>query len=85
MSKLKDNKLFAIFVAVSSVIIIAGIILYALLGFNTMADKLDGYRIDVNYNVIIGLNDKEEARTPSRRTASPIPKRIRFPPWTARR
>ena len=61
MSKLKDNKLFAIFVAVSSVIIIAGIILYALLGFNTMADKLDGYRIDVNYNVIIGLNDKEDA------------------------
>ena len=61
MTKFKGNKLFALLVAISSVIIIAGIILYAVLGFNTANDKFDGYRVDINYNVMIELDKKEEA------------------------
>ncbi len=60
MTKFKGNKLFALLLAVSSVVIIAGIILYAVLGFNTANDKFNGYRVDVNYNVLIDLNKQEE-------------------------
>lgn len=55
--RLKSLKLWPLYVAVSAVVIIAGIILYALLGFNT-ATK-DYKTFEVQYNVVVGLNNKE--------------------------
>ncbi len=65
MNKLRSNKLFALFAAISSVIIIAGIILFALLGFNNAQDKPNRFAIDVSYdttvvNGTIGEGDEKE-------------------------
>lgn len=53
MNKLRSNKLFALFAAISSVIIIAGIVLYALLGFNNAQDKPVSKALDVTYGVTV--------------------------------
>ncbi len=53
MNKLRSNKLFALFAAISSVIIVAGIILYALLGFNTAKDRPAAKFIDVSYGTTV--------------------------------
>ena len=58
--RLKSLKLWPAFVAVSSVIILAGIILYALLGFNMAAEKPAYKTFEVQYNVVAVINDKEE-------------------------
>ena len=60
MTKLKGNKLFTLLLALSTVVIVAGIILYAVLGFNTAPDRLNGYRVNINYNVIIEIDQKQE-------------------------
>ncbi len=56
--RLKSLKFWPLYVAVSAVVIIAGIILYALLGFNAI--KTDYKTFEVQYNVVVGLADKEE-------------------------
>ncbi len=56
----KGNKLFALFLAISSVVIVAGIILYALLGFNTAPERPTNYTFEVKYNVVLGINDLED-------------------------
>ncbi len=63
MNKLRSNKLFALFVALSSVIIIAGIVLYAVLGFNNAQDKPATKYIDVTYGaaVVNGTVGEEDA------------------------
>ncbi len=53
MNKLRSNKLFALLVAISSVIIVAGIILYVLLGFNTAKDRPTSKFIDVSYGTTV--------------------------------
>ncbi len=58
--RLKSLKLWPLFVAVSAVVILAGIILYALLGFNVAAEKPSYKTFEVQYNVVVELNDKEE-------------------------
>ncbi len=61
MTKIKDNKLFALLLAVSSVIIVAGIILYALLGFNALADVPASKTVELRYNALVEIEDKEAA------------------------
>ena len=58
--RLKSLKMWPLFVAVSAVVIIAGIILYALLGFNASAEKPSYKIFTVHYNVVAELNNKEE-------------------------
>lgn len=58
--RLKSLKLWPIFVAVSAVVILAGVILYALFGFNVSAEKPEYKTFEVQYNVVVGLNEKEE-------------------------
>ena len=58
--RLKSLKLWPLFVAVSAVVILAGIILYALMGFNTTAEKPEYKTFEVRYNVVAVINNKEE-------------------------
>ena len=58
--RLKSLKMWPLFVAVSAVIILAGIILYSLLGFNTSAEKLNYKEFTVRYNIVAVINNKEE-------------------------
>lgn len=46
-------KMLPIWIAISSVIILAGIILFALLGFNTSADRNDRKTFEVEYDVVV--------------------------------
>ena len=57
--RLKSLKLWPLYVAFSSVVILAGIILYALFGFNTAAEKPQYKTFEVQYNVVAVINDKE--------------------------
>lgn len=57
--RLKSLKLWPVYVAVSAVLILAGIILYSLLGFNTAAEKPAYKTFEVEYNVVAEINDKE--------------------------
>ena len=54
--RLKSLKLWPIFVAVSAVVILAGVILYALFGFNVSAEKPEYKTFEVQYNVVVGLS-----------------------------
>lgn len=57
--RLHSSKAMALFLALSSAVIIAGIILYALLGFNVSATE---YRtVDVTYDAVVTIANKEEA------------------------
>ena len=58
--RLKSLKLWPLYVAVSAVIILAGIILYALMGFNATAEKPEYKTFEVRYNVVAVINNKEE-------------------------
>ncbi len=60
MNKIKNNKLFAVVLAISSVVIIAGIILYALLGFNLLPERPEKYTFEVHYDVNIALGKEED-------------------------
>ena len=53
MNKSKTNKLLAIVLAISCVVIVAGVILYALLGFNTMPERTESYTVEVSYETIL--------------------------------
>lgn len=53
MNKLRSKKLFALLIAISSVIIVAGVILYALFGFNNAQDKPEAKCIDVSYGTTV--------------------------------
>lgn len=61
MTKMKDSKLFAFLAAVSAVILVAGVILYALLGFNTLPDVPASKTVELNYNALVEIRDKEQA------------------------
>ena len=58
--RLKSLKLWPLYLLVSAVVIIAGIILYALMGFNTAMDKPEYKTFEVRYNVVAVINNKEE-------------------------
>lgn len=58
--RLRSLKLWPLFVAVSAVVILAGIILYALLGFNTSPEKPEYKTFEVQYDVVAVINQKEE-------------------------
>lgn len=58
--RMKSIKLWPLFTAVSAVIILAGIILYALLGFNTATEKPEYKTFEVQYSVNAVLKEKEE-------------------------
>lgn len=60
MSKLKEHKL-SLILALTAVIVIAGIILYALLGFNTMPDRDKHFTFEVEYDVVVEVSNQEEA------------------------
>ena len=48
---MSKNKLLPIWAAISAVLIIAGIVLMALLGFNTALDQPEHKTFDVYYNL----------------------------------
>lgn len=50
MSKFNFRKLLPVCIAISAVIVLAGIILYALLGFNTASDNVTQDVLDVKYD-----------------------------------
>ncbi len=54
------NKLLALWVAISAVVIVAGIVLFALMGFNNQADSPTYKTITVNYGVRVEISDREE-------------------------
>lgn len=58
---MKTKKLFPIFIAVSAVIILVGIILMAVLGFNTSAEKSESKTFEVTYDVVVEISEKEKA------------------------
>ena len=58
--RLKSLKLWPVFVAISAVIVLAGVILYALLGFNTSAEKPAYKTFEVQYNVVAVIQNKED-------------------------
>ena len=59
MSKLKKIKLLPILCAVSAVVLLAGIILMALLGFNHSAEYPTNYTVEVGYGITV-KNDPEK-------------------------
>ena len=61
MNKLILNKLFSILLAISGAVIVLGIVVYAIWGFNIAPDRPQHYTFEVNYDVVIELNEKEEA------------------------
>lgn len=62
MNNRKPWKLLPVWLALSAVIIIAGIILMALLGFNTAAELPENTQFEVKYNIIV-INDEDMQNT----------------------
>ncbi len=58
MNKLAPWKRLPIWLAISAVVIIAGIILMALLGFNNAAEKPENTKYEVEYNIVV-INDED--------------------------
>lgn len=61
MKALRSGKLLPLFAALSAAIIIAGIVIFAVFGFNTASEKPKQQTLTVEYNVLIELEDKEAA------------------------
>ncbi len=65
MNKFKPWKKLPIWLAISAVVIIAGIILTVLLGFNTAAERPDNLQLEVKYDITVvnseQLQDKLES------------------------
>lgn len=59
--KIRTVKLLPVWIAVSAVVIIAGIILFALMGFNNSADRPTAKTFEVTYGVSVDLNEEEKA------------------------
>lgn len=59
MNKLSGKK-FSLFAALSLVVIVAGIILYSLLGFNTAPDRRKSYTFEVKYEMLLQVFDQED-------------------------
>ena len=57
----KRLNLLPVWAAVSAVIILAGIVLMALLGFNVALDRPESKVFDVHYNVVVDLNEESKA------------------------
>ncbi len=57
MNKFKPWKLLSVFLAISAVVIIAGIVLMVLLGFNNSADMPENKMFEVKYDVTV-INDE---------------------------
>ncbi len=53
------GKLFPVLAALSCVVILAGIVLYALLGFNTAAEVPEGYTFEARYDVVLEISGHE--------------------------
>lgn len=60
-NRIRPVKLLPVWIAVSAVVILAGIILTALLGFNFSADKPKSKTFEVQYDVLIQITESEEA------------------------
>lgn len=60
MSK-KILKLLPLWTAITGVIVIAGIVLMALLGFNTAAERPQNYSIEVGYGVSVDIDEEKTA------------------------
>lgn len=60
--QVKPIKLLPVWLAVSAVVIIAGVILMALLGFNTAADRAEQSRFEVRYGVTIVADTAKEEK-----------------------
>ena len=56
----KRSKLLYVWVAVSAAILIAGIVLFALFGFNTSFDRPASKTVDVSYNVVVELSEENK-------------------------
>ena len=57
----KRLNLLPVWAAISAVIIIAGIVLMALLGFNNSLDRPESKNFDVYYNVVVDLSEERKA------------------------
>lgn len=55
-------KLFSVWIAVSAVIVIAGIALMALLGFNTASDFPNNVTFEVEYNVSVKVDEEAQGK-----------------------
>ena len=64
MSKKRLN-LLPVWAAISAVIIIAGIVLMALLGFNEALDRPESKTFDVHYNVVVDLSEDRKSELAS--------------------
>lgn len=53
----RPAKLLSVWIAVSSVIIIAGIVLFAILGFNFSAEKSENRKFEVRYDVVAQITE----------------------------
>lgn len=65
MNKFRPWKKLPIWIAISAVVIIAGIILMALLGFNTAAEKPQNSQFEVKYNVAVDIDEKKQDKLES--------------------
>ncbi len=62
MNKFKPWKLLPIWLAISAVVIVAGIILMALLGFNTAAEMPENTQLEVKYNISVIIDEAAQDR-----------------------
>lgn len=59
--RVRSFKLLPVWAAISAVIVIAGIVLMAVLGFNTSADRPQSKTLDVSYDVSINVDEGYKA------------------------
>lgn len=60
MNKSRIFKLWPLFTAVSAVILIAGLVLGILFGYNYAADKIESKTIEVTYDAVVLIGEKTE-------------------------
>ena len=56
----KRSKLLPVWIVLSAAIVIAGIVLFVLFGFNTAPDRAESKTVDVSYNVVVELSDENK-------------------------
>lgn len=56
----KRSKLLYVWVAISAAILIAGAVLFGLMGFNTSLDRPESKTVDIRYNVVVELSEESK-------------------------
>ncbi len=58
----KRSRFFPLFLALSAVLIIAGILMYAFFGFNNAPDRPAAYALEIKYSVVIGIDEAQQEK-----------------------